>query len=501
MKKINIKNNILNGISLVLLMTIIFSCSNLSLDELSVDPNNPTKANLDLLLTNVQADMEAAFDNDWNRYAGTFVQTFAGNHATGVSADRYQLTSNDFTQFFDVSYRTGMIDAFQIIRKGTKYNQWQHVGIAKIMMANMLGGLTDVYGDIPYSEAFQGISLSQPKYDTQESIYNEIFSLLETSIVDLNKSTLLPLNPDQDIIFNGDFKKWEATANLLLARYYNHLSKKDPNGSATKALQFVDAAKALGMNNNWNFDYDYDGSANWINTWHELFENNLIIASEKFMNLLKTNNDPRLKAYWDDRPFNYPNTGGVLGFVGKPNGDPTGSASYSPVGPNTYYGKKDSPLLIATYFELLFIEAEAAMRANNPGRAASALNAAIKAQLDLVTPSVIALLTAEGGDLVAYATEVSNYITTHASETAATVTLEKIMTEKYKAMFTMNIETWTDMRRHDFAFPGGGYMSLPNNSTLSEYIRRGLYPQSELDNNNKNVPTGITMTNKLWWDQ
>ena len=207
------------------------------------------------------------------------------------------------------------------------------------------------------------------------------------------------------------------------------------------------------------------------------------------------------RAYWDDRPFNYPNNGGVLGFVGKENGDPTGSDSFSPVGPNTYYGKENSPQLIAIYFELRFIEAEAALRAGNSDRAATALNAAVKAQLDLVTPNVVALLNKEGGDVDAYNDQVDAYKTAFASETSTSVTLDKIMTEKYKAMFTMNIETLTDLRRHDFAYPSGGYLSLPNEATLPQFIRRGLYPQAEIDNNFDNVPTGISMTDRLWWDR
>ena len=118
-----------------------------------------------------------------------------------------------------------------------------------------------------------------------------------------------------------------------------------------------------------------------------------------------------------------------------------------------------------------------------------------------MTPTVVGLITEEGGDLTAYQNSIAAYKTTYGNETAATVTIDKIMTEKYKAMFTMNVETWTDLRRHDFAYPSGGYLALPNSSNLTEYIRRGLYPQNELDNNGANVPKGVKMTTRLWWDQ
>ena len=107
----------------------------------------------------------------------------------------------------------------------------------------------------------------------------------------------------------------------------------------------------------------------------------------------------------------------------------------------------------------------------------------------------------QGGDVDAYNDQVDAYKSAFASETSTSVTLDKIMTEKYKAMFTMNIETWTDLRRHDFAYPSGGYLSLPNEATLPQFIRRGLYPQAEIDNNFDNVPTGISMTDRPWWDR
>lgn len=499
MKTIQNKKIVFTKFFALIAVLVLTSCSKLSMDELSIDPNNPTSADLDLLLTSTQADIAGNYGRNWDRYAGVFVQTFAGNHATGVNADRYLLTSDNFGTSFTSRYTSGFKDAETIIAQGSDSGSWQHVAIAKIMTAAGLGLITDVYGDIPFSESFKGVQNAYPKYDTQEKIYNTIKTLLSEAILDINKPSSNAVG-SSDIIFKGNLTKWAQIANLLLARYNNHLSKISPKQSALDALKYVDAALKLGANKSSNLTFNYDGSANWRNPWYTLYENNLIIASKKFMDLLMNTNDPRLRAYWDDKPFNYPTSNGVLGFVGKPNGDPTGSASYSPVGPQTYYGKTNSPILIATFFELKFIEAEAAFRSGNKSRAATALNDAVKAQLDLVTPTVTNLITKEGGNIANYNSQITSYKNTYANETSSTISIEKIMTEKYKAMFTMNVETWTDLRRYDFAYPKN-YLSLPNSANLAEYIRRGLYPQSELDNNSKNVPKDVKMTDRLWWDK
>jgi hypothetical protein len=478
----------------ILSATFLFvSCTdNLSLEEISVDPNNPVTSTPALLTTSAQASILGRFGLDFDRYAGAFVQTFAGNHATGVRADQYDLQSQDFNTTHTDMYRKGFRDLKEIIEvMGPKQEAWGHVGIAKVMTATGLGHLTDIYGDTPWTEALDVANITAPAYDTQEEIYNTIFSLLQEAIVDLNKTSLVTVGSD-DVVYGGDLGKWKAAANLLLARYSNHLSKRNPGGSATSALAYVDAAKAAGLTSNaGNYQMNYTATdLNFLNPWYNLWLNNLIIAGEKFTNLLKATNDPRGLAYWDLIAFPV-GAGAVFTEIsGKPNGDPTGGSSYSPVGPNTYYGKPDSPVLIATYFELLFIEAEAAMRSGNTTRAATAHNAAIKGSMDMLRTTILANGVPEA--------DITAYQAAFGAETAGSINMAKIMTEKYKAMFTMNVETWVDLRRHDFQYPT--YLALPNDAKLSEFPRRGLYPQTELQNNPNNVPAGQTMTSRLWWD-
>ena len=492
---------------LVLFLSIQFTgCSDNTLEELSSDPNNPSKVTPTLLLTASQINVLGQFGFNWDRYAGNFVQTFAGNHAIGVDSDQYNLQPTDFQFAYTSMYRGGLKDCYEIINtQGPAAGADHHVGVAKIIMATGLGYLTDVYGAIPYSEAFKINEFKNPKFDSQEDIYTTINTLLTEAISDLNKTPTLALAGD--LVHGNNPQKWIGTANLLLARYANHLSEVDPVGSATKALGYVDAAKAAGFTSSaWDYSMKFDDQdPNWRNPWLNLYENNLIIASSKFMAFLIGSPygswDPRLFAYWNTNSFGAGNP--FVNFSGKDNGDPTGNASYSPVGPQGYYGKVDSPQLIATYFELLFIEAEAAMRATNPGRASTALNAAMAAQMAEVAQAGAAhastyfgiSLSAAQGAISAREAAYLGFNNT----TAATVSMEAIMTQKYAAMFTINLETWTDLRRHNWQYPTG-YLALPNNAFLSTFIARGLYPQSETENNTS-TPAGVTMTDKLWWDK
>jgi hypothetical protein len=141
-----------------------------------------------------------------------------------------------------------------------------------------------------------------------------------------------------------------------------------------------------------------------------------------------------------------------------------------------YYGGKTSPLPLVTYYEAKFIEAEAALRANDPARAAAAYNDAIKAnlaELDADDPA---------------------YIAANANETAATITLEKIMGQKYIAMFTQP-EVWNDWRRTGFPAltpnPDGNVNAIP---------RR--YPTVQTERLYNTKATVVTdLLSKVWWDE
>ncbi|MFI1771922.1 SusD/RagB family nutrient-binding outer membrane lipoprotein [Thalassobellus citreus] len=472
-------------------LVLINSCQKESLAELNIDPNNPSTVNIALSFTAAEDYIlyrYGRFTNasDWDCWAGLFVQTFAGNHGSGINFDQYDVRNNDA---FWARWYDGLLDFQDVITRGAELEAWDHVGASKVISALALGSLTSWYGDIPWSEALKGSEIPLPKYDTQEEIYQAIFTLLDGAIGDFNKTSLVTMG-SEDIAYNGDIDKWKALAYALKARYENHFSVKDPSGSATRALAAVQQAKTLGFT---SFEYDlkftYDNTGEYQNGWYDMYENNQMIASESFMNLLLNTNDPRRLAYWNDIEV----SGSVVGFNGKQSGFGTSNISYSPIGPKGFYGSATSPQLIMTHFELLFIEAEAEFRLNGATTvAATALNNAIKAQLDLVEPN-------DSDYLEEYLVLKPDYIANFASETSATVTLEKIMTEKYKAMVTMNGEAWVDARRHDYQYPS--YLDIPvtqqENPVANQFIQRVLYPQEEISTNS-NTPTTVTIFDKLW---
>ncbi|NJK84138.1 MAG: SusD/RagB family nutrient-binding outer membrane lipoprotein [Saprospiraceae bacterium] len=83
------------------------------------------------------------------------------------------------------------------------------------------------------------------------------------------------------------------------------------------------------------------------------------------------------------------------------------------------------------------------------------------------------------------------------SLTAATLTKDLVMKEKYVAMF-LHPEAWVDARRFDYQYKD---FTLPANAELNEFIRRVQYPTVEITRNRQNVPIINSLAERLFWDK
>lgn len=465
---------------------ILFSSCTKTLDsmaKMNINENSPTTVIPSALLT--QAEFSGVFTNEGgfgDCPIGVFNGHLAGNHATGLNYNQYQLTATSFQGLFTNAYQSSMMNLKQIINNPDANKAY--VGIAQILQAYELGYVTTLYGDIPWTQALDVVTYPHPKFDAQADVYTSIQGLLTAGIANVTTGGTVK----GDILYNGNLSKWKALAYMLSARYYNHLSKKDPTGSATNALAAAANAYAAGFTTAYDFALPYDGSSAMVNPYQATWVNGMYPVNKPFLSLIMTTADPRLRAFLTSTSYG---TGVNAYGLGKTQDGDVGTGNYMMPGDSTYYGAANSPVLFGTYFELKFIEAEANMRLGKTTEAAAALNAAVSAHLNKVVS-----FTADKALIPAY-------VATYGSETSGTVTTAKIMTEKYKAMFCQEVEAWMDVRRHNYAYPVG-MQAIPVVSNAvatkvpvaSAFIQRLLYPQEELNNNLSNVPKA-TIFDKL----
>ncbi|MGK7371747.1 MAG: SusD/RagB family nutrient-binding outer membrane lipoprotein [Candidatus Halalkalibacterium sp. M3_1C_030] len=446
--------------------------------DINEDPNNPTEAPPQGLMTNV------TFETAQNVYrmgsvTSYYVQYLASPNQ-GSATDVHEAVSygNQWFTLYNV-----MTDLTDLETLAAEQGATQYVGIAKILKAVNLATLVDAWGDAPYSQAFFAETLN-PSYDSQSALYDEVFTLLNDGLAQLQQSNSAISTGNEDFIYGGDIAKWQRLANMLRARYLNHYSKQssyDP-GAVLSALDngFVandDDAQVI------YFEEE-------VNPWASVaIANAGLILGGWMSEQVVTHMNGDTYGVFDPRIETFMSTNDDGDYVGVRNGAGRGDApeqgAFSVLTTDDFYSGRTAPVIIASYAEQKFIEAEAALRSQpaQTGRAYQAYLDGIEAHMDKVG--------------VAEADKQDYMSDPAVAVGASNLTIDDVMREKYVAMF-LHPEAWVDARRYDYAYQD---MDPPVNSALGgEWIRRLVYPDSETQRNNENVPN-VTRTDRLFWDQ
>lgn len=450
------------------MISLLFSCEGF-VEDYDVSPNSPTEVTSPLLLTATEVATGVMYSGQLARTANIMTQHIEGTDFQLNDIANYVFLEATFNNEWNAIYEDALINAQTLIDRSGDNPYYR--GIGNTLKALNLGLATDLWGDVPNSQALKGLTEGNfsPAYDSQEQVIADIQAMLSSAIDDFGQAAednaLVPLG--DDLFFGGDVTKWTKAAWMLKARYANRLSKRDATGSATQALQFLDNAGLTGNEDDLNSVYGSAG--NEQNQWGAFQSSRAgyIKMGSTLVDMMTADADPRLSAYAAT------NTEG--NYVGAAPGSVLADGDFSDIG--TFYGSTSSNAPLMTYVEAKFIEAEAALRSGDDARAAAAHNAAVAASLDLVT-----------GDSAAH----PDFVADKGSEDAGSITMEKIMTQKYVAMFTQ-VEAYNDWRRT-------GIPSLdpnPNGTVSSIPQRLPTAGDERLYNVNATVVSDVTQ--KVWW--
>ncbi|MCX6275728.1 MAG: SusD/RagB family nutrient-binding outer membrane lipoprotein [Bacteroidetes bacterium] len=434
------------------------SCKKGYFTDVNESDNLPLDVPCYALLPSAQGNLAFAQGGDASRYTSVFIQQVTGGARQFASYDRYSFTENNFDNLWRLNLYAGpMMDLNIILGKAKAGGFVYYQGIAEVMMAYSLGLTSDMWGDIPYSEAFQGSGNLQPKFDSQASIYTSIGSLLDDAITQFGKTDASAQQPGgDDLIFGGDVALWTSFANGLKARFAIHLTKLGVS-HAQDALTAI-AAGALTSNADdvqFKFSIDEVGA----NPWYQYIRDRDDIIYDGYgVQSMISKNDPRYGVFIDTADVYW-----GTGYIGP------------------YFAAPDAPIALFSYAEQKFIEAEAKLRTGDDAGAQTALGEAISASMDKAGVAT--------ADDAAY--QLANVSWTGTFDNK----LATIMYEKYIALFTQP-EAWTDWRRT-------GYPVLtPNPSgVISGIPRRFIYPNSERLYNSNCPQSSNLLTPRLWWDQ
>lgn len=453
------------SILLILPMLLFATSCEKFIEDYDVSPNSPDVVTPGLLLTMTEVAVFAQYTGQLSRSAGIYTQQIQGTDFQMIDVASYFLLEGDNVNEW-ISIYTDILMESQTLIEMSGSDPWYR-GMGRVIKAMGLALATDHWGDIPNREALGGLGGEanfNPNYDAQEIVYQDIMTLLDGAITDFSTAVTDNVNipGGEDLIFGGDVEMWKKAAYTLKARMTMHLSERGAN------MQEVIDAVDMGISDNSEDMLAVFGtSGNELNTWYA-FENSrggYIHMHETFITMLQTMSDPRL-------PF-YAATDDAGGYSGTPLA--SADQSTSPVG--TYLASSGQPLPLVTYEEAMFLKAEALFRQGNTGAAAAAHNAGVIASVEKVTGAAIP----------------AAFEAAYANEDASSISLDKIMTQKYVALFGMT-EVWTDWRRT-------GIPSLtpnPDGQVAGIPIRYPTTLDERVSNANATVISDILLP--VWWD-
>jgi hypothetical protein len=445
-------------VSFLLFSVLFWSCDKWIDPSMNIDPNNPSQVALAQLIAPIENNLAYIVGGEMARFDCVWMQQIAGVQSQSGENDIYTINEADVTNMWSYNlYNPGMSNTKILMDKAKAQNSPHFAGVAEILMAYYLGVTTDHFGDIPYSDALNAASgQAKSKYDTQQEIYTTIDNLLNSAIVDLAAATSLYSPDAEDLIYGGDLDKWTKTAYALKARYSIHLAKRIGDVAYTNALAAI--ANSYTSNDD-DFKFVFGSAYNNSNPifQSEQERSGYYVSSATYQSMLV--GDPRQSVYFK-------------GSIGSGPGELNANAS--PIG--TAYASSETPVYLMSYAELKFIEAEARFKLNpTDPLAINAYNNGLEASL-----------LREG---VFNATWFNDH-----KITAATISLEAIMNQKYLSSF-LQVETWSDWRR-----TGYPTLALATGAVTTEIPRRLPYPDDERLYNGENMPEGLTITSRMWWD-
>lgn len=497
--------------------TLLVQSCDKDFKDLNTNPNAVSTPTPGYIFSKAIYDGVANNANTGKLLLGTMQYTTSYNDVEGFGskyvAARVDLSMAVFTLAFpnQVNEITEVIKAVK--DDPDKINLYS---VARIWRVYCFSQITDVYGDIPYSQAGQGYnqSIFQPAYDPQKDIYADMLKELEEAAASLNPANTNTFG-SSDLVYNGNVTQWKKFAYSLMLRLGMRMTKID----AAAAQSWVTKAIAGGVITA-NADIakvSYVGSGQNINknpiAWN-LLNDNYIWADgvsnteggkyqQVFIDSLKTNNDPRLGV------ISVVYVGGVAnadesiqkGMPSNINGvKPSNFVTFSEPKQTTVL-RVAAPLLLFTVAEANFLLAEAALRNWYSAETATVLyekgiRAAMQ-QWDLISGSAG---TIDPG-------RINTYVAAHALNTGSSMDkqMEQIYNQFWVGIFPDAQEVYANYRRT--GYPALVPNNYPGNATGGKIFRRLLYPTSEQTLNKNSYNETIArqgpddLMTRVWWDK
>jgi len=473
---------VINIFFTAILTMSLWSCSEDIMDDINKDINNPGDVESRLIITDCMTSSAFnTYGGDFALFSSVYIEHNAGTYNQFYYADirsSQPTASATYDNAWVAVYAN--LYSLKIIREkcsegGSEEGNYHTLGIAQILTALNLAVLTDMMGDVPWTESCQPGVIFTPDLDSQEEIYADIFHFLDDGIENLDKVTIYPSLETQDVIYGGDTNLWKKFAYGLKARYTMRLSFRIP--AYAEVITFANQSFTSADE---QAQFLYNGNTSLSPFFCIFRDRDYYGASQSLHEKLVERNDPRDTVFWRI----YPNTTGDLIFA--PNGTARQVAGYYSI---SALSTSTAPTYLLSYHELEFLKAEAYVRLNNLTDAADALEKGITAAFLKVNVGL-------------KANDAADYYDKLVRIRFASDPLSEVMNQKYIALFEEEaIEAYNDYRR--LKAMGNNVIKLNNPKNSNQFPLRLTYGNSDVTTNtnirNAYGDGTYVYTENVWW--
>lgn len=478
------KRKIYSKVVIVLIVMMTFTaCKDiLETDDTKVNPNAPADAPIDVLLSGTLVAMSTVHEDTDTRIAYIWAGQLAGLSRQHAGFANYTVAASTFDNSWAILYPAAA-NARIIQEKAAPFNNKVALGVGQVIEALLISKATALYGDIPYSQAFNIEEYPTPVFDKQADVYASLITLLDKAYANLS-APLGSVDSGKEFIFGGSPASWAGAAKTLQARLYLHLGDYAKaitaagNGisdSADDAL--IPHGTGQTIDNNLNFDFFENSRPGDTGFDSPAFLPEFM--QTRLDGVAQVKGEAKRNAKTDETALFYH-------FF------QYGVYAAASLDPNTVDGMftATSPHPLVTFYENQLIIAEAQARLGNTTQAIAALNSV---RQTLATGYINGKTISK--DYTDLGIQYDDYIAADfipggianpasSGRNAQLGLLYEIISQKYIVSLAQ-YNVFTDVRRWEKATP---LVKLPIpiiNGTV--YPERFIYPQNEI-NTNPNVP-------------
>ncbi len=466
--------------------------------DMNKNPNALTTLDNEYLFSNAVKKTFLDTRTEWKlmlHFGSQYSHFYVVPNNTTRPHDTYKdnLYTEDYFEVFSYSY-TGPLklsnEVVRLTQEGGEQENTLRNALAQIVSVVNYARLTDLFGDIPYTEGGWGREgILSPKYDAQKFIYEDMMTRLQGAVEIIRNGDPGEAYPGFDPLYDNDLAAWVRFANSFRLRLALRARFADPDycEEVIKECLLEDLIEQPEENAQ---IVRYD-NPDLYNNWNWVYSTLPWKMSEKLVDWLENTSDPRLQAWVEPTPFG--EYRGVLNGLT----DLEFSKVYwdSISGPTKALYARDMPVWFLTAAEVKFMHAEAALMGLDDGDINMYYQEGIRLameQWDIPDTAIDRFIE-----------EVPEATLTGDEENM----LRQISTQKWLSFATNYVQAYTSIRRT-------GYPEIPRRTApwldpgvTNGYLpKRFKYPKKEIAINQNNVMEAIErqgpneIFTPVWWD-